>query len=297
MLEQGQWFTEVMDSAGIAFSLKINSKLHEEQTPYQHIAIYDTQTFGKLMVIDGCIMLSTRDNFIYHEMLTHPAMFTHRHPKNVVIIGGGDCGTLKEVLKHRCVMHAHLVEIDERVTRLAEIYFPELCSANHDSRAQLFFGDGIAWIGQQPDRSQDVIIVDSTDPVGPAQGLFSMQFYRECFRVLKDDGILALQSESPLIHMDIIKSVYRSMLYAGGKHLRTLCFPQCVYPSGWWSVTLASKQASLDYFRSQDERVRTFDTRYYNAEMHRFSGANPSFLTEVLQEVLKSAGNPNQRMR
>ncbi|MFQ5489058.1 MAG: polyamine aminopropyltransferase, partial [Gammaproteobacteria bacterium] len=130
-LDKG-WFTEICEEGGSAFSLKIKGKLHEEQTPYQTIAIYETETFGNLMVIDGFVMLSSRDNFLYHEMLAHPALFTHDNPRRVLIIGGGDCGTLREVLQHQEVEEVWQVEIDERVTRLAERYFPELCAANDD---------------------------------------------------------------------------------------------------------------------------------------------------------------------
>ena len=170
------WFSEFYEPGGSAFGLKIRAKLHEEQSAYQRIEIYDTETFGHLMVIDGCVMLTQRDNFLYHEMMAHPALFSHAAPRRVVVIGGGDCGTLREVLRHEGIQHAIQVEIDERVTRLSEQYFPELCEANHDPRAELRFEDGIAWFANAPAASADVVIVDSTDPVGPAEGLFSEPF-------------------------------------------------------------------------------------------------------------------------
>src|SRR5690606_38637921 len=145
-----------------------SGKLHEERSAFQTIAIYDTTDWGKLMVIDGAIMLTTRDNFLYHEMMAHPALFTHSNPQKVVVIGGGDCGTLREVLRHKEVEHAVQVEIDERVTRLAEQYFPELCESNGDARAELIAGDGIQYMKDTAPESIDVVIVDSTDPVGPA---------------------------------------------------------------------------------------------------------------------------------
>jgi len=162
------WFTEICPESGSAFSLKLKEKLHEEQTPFQHIEIYETEHFGTLMVIDGFIMLSDYDNFFYHEMMSHPALFTHPGPEQVLIIGGGDCGTLREVLRHPEVKRVVQVEIDERVTRLAERYFPELCEANDDPRAELRFADGIQWVKEAPPGSIDLIIVDSTDPIGPA---------------------------------------------------------------------------------------------------------------------------------
>jgi spermidine synthase len=142
-MNPSEWFTEQVPWAETAFSLKIKQKVHEEQSEFQHLEIYETETFGHLMVIDGCTMVSTRDNFFYHEMMSHPALYTHPNPKRVWIIGGGDCGTLKEVLKHSSVEHAVQIDIDERVTRLAEIYFPELCESNNDPRAELKFIDGI----------------------------------------------------------------------------------------------------------------------------------------------------------
>src|SRR5471030_1225371 len=145
-INEAEWVTEIFESEGSAFSFKLKAKLHEEKSAYQQIAIYDTEKFGHLMMIDDCLMLTQRDNFFYHEMLSHPALFTHPNPKRVVIIGGGDCGTLREVLKHPKVEKVTQIDIDERVTRLAEIYFPELCSSNHDPRAQLQFIDGIEWI-------------------------------------------------------------------------------------------------------------------------------------------------------
>ena len=126
--------------------LKITEKLAEQQSPFQKVEIYQTTQFGKLMTIDGCTMVSTRENFLYHEMMSHPALYTHPEPKNVVIIGGGDCGTLREVLKHQGVESVHQIDIDEVVTRLSEQYFPELCQSNNDVRAQILFDDGIAFM-------------------------------------------------------------------------------------------------------------------------------------------------------
>ncbi len=275
------WFTETYPQDGAAFSFKIKAKLHEEQTPYQHIEIYDTEGFGKLMVIDGCVMLTDRDNFLYHEMMSHPVLYAHRAPKNVMVIGGGDCGTLREALKHPGVEEAWQVEIDERVTRLAEQYFPELCSANDDPRARLYFGDGIQWLKDADPGSLDVIIVDSTDPVGPAEGLFNEAFYRNCHRALRADGILVGQSESPLFHLALIESMHQAMRAAGFDHTRTLTFPQCVYPSGWWSATLAGKGVDPLQFREQDARSKTFETRYYTASIHKAALVAPAFMAGI----------------
>ncbi len=276
------WFTEICTDAGSAFSLKIREKLHEEQTPFQTIVIHETETFGRLMTIDGFVMLTSRDNFVYHEMMSHPAMFTHPDPKKVVIIGGGDCGTLREILKHECVEHCLQVEIDERVTRLSEQYFPELCESNQDPRAEFYFGDGIQWMKDAEPGSVDIIIIDSTDPVGPAEGLFTEAFYTDCHRALGDEGILVQQSESPLYHLQLIKDMHAAMRNAGFSDTDTLHFPQVSYPSGWWTASLACKQGDLEDFRIDDAGMKTFETEYYNKHVHKAALAMPEFFRREL---------------
>ena len=278
------WFTEIFQDQGTGFSLAIESKVHEEKSQYQHIEIYQTKTFGKLMVLDGCVMLTDRDNFLYHEMMTHPALFTHKAPRDVAIIGGGDCGTLKEVLKHPDVRKVTQIELDERVTRVAEEHFPDLCSSNDDPRAELLFDDGIKWINDASPNSLDLIIVDSTDPVGPAEGLFAVDFYRNCHLALREGGILVQQTESPLLHADtIIKNVHADMRKAGFSTSRTLPFPQPVYPTGWWSCTMASKGGSVTFFREADAAERSFRTRYYNEDIHKGALAVPEFMKAALR--------------
>lgn len=277
-----RWFTEPCEECGTAFSMRIRAKLHEEQSSYQKIEIYDTDTFGHLMVIDGFVMLSQRDNFVYHEMMAHPALFTHRHPRRVVIVGGGDCGTLREVLRHPQVESVVQVEIDERVTRVAERYFPELCESNDDKRAEFFFGDGIQWFKDAPAESLDVVIIDSTDPIGPAEGLFSADFYRSCHASLRPGGVLVQQSESPLLHTRLIQRMHRDMRSAGFSDTALLQFFQPTYPSGWWSATLAGKDQGLHDIRVGDIDARPFHSRYYNLAMHRAALALPPFMQEAL---------------
>lgn len=281
-LDSNKWFTETGDAVGLAFSLKIRGKLHDEQSAYQRIEVYETETFGNLMVIDGCVMLSQRDNFLYHEMLSHPALFTHANPGRVLIIGGGDCGTLREVLKHESVKLAEQVEIDERVTRISERYFPELCDSNGDPRARLHFDDGIKWVKDAEPETYDVIIVDSTDPVGPAEGLFRRPFFENCLRALRPGGVLVQQSESPLLHADLIRLMRKEMRAAGFSSVLTLNFPQCVYPSGWWSATMAGKGSALLNIREQEIADKPFPTRYYNLAVHQAAIAQPEFFREAL---------------
>lgn len=279
-----QWFSEVYTPAGTAQSWRLTSKkLAGVKTDYQHIEVYQTTGYGHLMVIDGCVMLTTRDNFLYHEMLTHPALFSHLQPQRVAIIGGGDCGTLREVLKHAEVKQVTQIDIDEQVTRLSERYFPELCESNADPRARLLFDDGLAWIKQAPAESLDIIIIDSTDPVGPAEGLFGIDFIKDCFDALADGGILVQQSESPLLHQDLIKGIRANMTTAGFGDQRTLGFPQPCYPSGWWSATLSVKGSrNLSDFRYEHAANNVLKTLYYTAEIHKGALCEPPFLSNKL---------------
>lgn len=283
MLNNKEWFTELSTQFGYGLALQIVSQLHREKSFFQTIAIYETTDFGKLMTIDDAVMLTTRDNFLYHEMISHPVLFTHPNPKDVLIIGGGDCGTLKEVLKHP-VESVKQIEIDERVTRLAEIYFPELCTSNEDPRAELLFIDGIRWMQEAPSQSIDVIIVDSTDPVGPAEGLFNQAFYEQTYRVLREDGILVQQSESPLIHQTLLRQMRNAMNKADFNDLLTIPFPQPVYPSGWWSCTLAAKKPSLSNFRKDEKLLQSLKTKYYQFAIHECALTPLPFLKKLFGE-------------
>jgi spermidine synthase len=283
-MSETSWFTEQHEHSGSSIGFRVKQKLHSEKTPFQTIEIYETTDWGNLMVIDGCMMVTSRDNFLYHEMMSHPALFTHARAKRVVIIGGGDCGTLREVLRHDEVEKAVQVEIDERVTRLAEKYFPELCEANGDPRAELLFIDGIKYMAECEPESLDLVIVDSTDPVGPAEGLFNAAFYTSCYKALRHGGILVQQSESPLVHLDLIKSMRVAMKSAGFQAAKTLSFPQPCYPTGWWSCTMVRKGADLAGFRERGAASKQFPTRYYNADMHRAALALPEYVREALGE-------------
>jgi spermidine synthase len=272
------WFTESAPDLGTAFSLATSALLHQEKSAYQNIEIYETKTFGNLMVLDGFIMLTTRDNFLYHEMMSHPALFSHAHPRHVAIVGGGDCGTLQQVALHSCVEKITQIEIDERVTRVSEQYFPELCTSNNDTRTNFEFCDAIEWMRNAPENSIDIIIVDSTDPIGPAEGLFQKQFYQYCWSALSDNGLVIQQSESPLVHWEsITKPMHNEMQAAGFNQTKTLFFPQPVYPTGWWSATMAAKK-DIHLVRDSDAKQLSFATKYYNYDIHLSAFAMPSFL-------------------
>lgn len=280
------WITEICAEGGSAFSLKGRGKVFEKQSPFQKIEVFETDSYGKLMMIDGCTMVSSYDNFLYHEMMSHPALYSHRAPRRVAIIGGGDCGTLHEVLKHPEVEKVTQIDIDKQVTRAAKLHFPELCESNADPRADLLFIDGIQWMKDAAPASLDVIIVDSTDPIGPGEILFSPQFYGACHRALAGGGLIVQQSESPLIHQNILEHMYRNLLGASFQDIRTLFFPQPIYPTGWWTATIGAKDTQLQSHRIDEVAKRGFETRYYNEEIHRAAFAQPEFFRRLRETWL-----------
>ncbi|MGH8050491.1 MAG: polyamine aminopropyltransferase [Arenimonas sp.] len=285
MTPSDTWFYENFSYTGSAIGFRITRKLDEVQSPFQKIEMFESTDWGNIMTIDGAMMVTTRDNFFYHEMMAHTPLFTHANPKNVVIIGGGDCGTLREVLKHKGVETAVQCDIDEQVTRMAEKYFPELCESNNDPRATIMFDDGIAYMKNAAPESIDLIIVDSTDPVGPAEGLFNEAFYKNCLKALRPDGLLVQQSESPLALMHLIHDMRKAMSDAGFKNFRTLPFPQPCYPTGWWSATVASKSAAdLTKFREANAAAKTFATKYYNLGIHQGALMMPEFMKTELPD-------------
>jgi len=228
------------------------------------------------------VMMTSKDIFIYHEMIAHTALMTHPDPRRVVIIGGGDCGTLSEVLKHSKVEHVTQCDIDKWVTTLSQRYFPELCERNDDPRAEIIFADGLEYIAQCEEGSVDVLIVDSTDPVGPAEGLFNRDFYANCFKALSADGILAQQSESPLMQIELINAMRAEMREAGFAEFATLPFPQPCYPTGWWSVTMARKSGAFFDYRDMDANT-ALSTLYYREDVHAGALSSHPFLRKALK--------------
>ncbi len=282
-MTDARWLHENFEHTGSSIGFRVTRKLDEVQSPFQKIEIFESTDWGNVMLIDGAMMLTTRDNFFYHEMMTHPVLFTHANPQRVVIIGGGDCGTLREVLRHPGVVKATQCDIDEQVTRMAEKYFPELCESNHDPRAELLFDDGIAYMANCAAGSVDIVIVDSTDPVGPAEGLFNQAFFESCHRALKADGILVQQSESPLALLDLIKAMRAEMGKAGFASFQTLPFPQPCYPTGWWSCTMAKKAVGAHFnIREADAASKPFPTQYYSLDVHKGAQCLPPFVAAAL---------------
>ncbi|PWV64882.1 polyamine aminopropyltransferase [Plasticicumulans acidivorans] len=287
MALDSSWFSDVFEDAPSAFSLKVTSKLHEEQSPFQKIEVYQTRGWGRMLAIDGIIMLTERENFLYHEMLAHPALYAHPQPRRVLIIGGGDCGTLHEVLKHPGVERVVQCDIDEAVTRAAVQFFPALTESNADARAELVFEDGVKYVEDSADGSWDLVIVDSTDPFGPSTGLFAEPFLRQVVRVLAADGLYVQQSESPMFQLeDCIVPMHRNLRAAGFAEATELHFPQPVYQSGWWSAAFAAKRAGGTHaFDAARESAQPFVTDYYNADIHRAALAQPNFVRRALAAV------------
>ncbi len=269
------WFTERSSEGGCAFSLRVQEQLHREQSDFQTIEVYQTEGFGGLLVLDGCTMLSERDHFIYHEMLAHPALYTHPDPRRVLIVGGGDCGTLREVLRHPEVERVTQVELDARVTSVSERFFPELCEANDDRRARFVFAEACGWLEQVEPASVDLILVDSTDPEGPGAVLVGEPFYRACHRALAPGGLFAQQSESPLLHVELMGRMARQLRAAGFGPPRVSTFPLPIYPSGWWSTMMAARDGALGPFRAAVADDPPFETRYYNAGIHASAAVLP----------------------
>jgi spermidine synthase len=201
------WVTEYQ-TPNLGFSCKTSETLRVEKTPFQDLAVVVTEQFGKMMLLDGMVMTTDKDEFVYHEMISMVALNSHPDPRKVLIIGGGDGGALREVLRHPRVEKGVLVEIDARVIQAARDFFPALACSFDDPKAEVIVNDGIKYI-QDHQNEFDVIIIDSTEPVGPAIQLFSPEFYQSCFAALKEDGMMVAQSESPFFNQDVIQMVYR----------------------------------------------------------------------------------------
>ncbi len=235
------WYTE-KHSENVGITLKTSKTLFSGESEYQKLDIIETLEYGKMMVLDGLVMCTERDEFVYHDMITHPALFTHPNPKNVLVIGGGDGGTIREIVKHPGVEQAVLCEIDGLVIDKSIELLPTMACAIDGSnpKVQVEVGDGIAYIKEHQDQF-DVILIDSTDPIGPAVGLFQEDFYRCVHAALRKDGIMVAQSESPFYHAQIQKDMYANLRNVFPIVEMYQAFIP-TYPSGLWSFAFASKQ-------------------------------------------------------
>jgi len=274
------WYTEKhTPHAGI--TLEIKRTLFSGRSAYQQLDIVETAEYGRMMLLDGLVMCTERDEFVYHDMIVHPALFVHPAPKQVLVIGGGDGGTIREVVRHPEVELATLCEIDGLVVEKSVEFLPELACAIDGShpKVKLHIDDGLAYIRENRD-SFDVILVDSTDPIGPAVGLFEKDFYQLVHAALKEDGIMVAQSESPFYHADIQKKMYGALREVFPIVEMYQAFIP-TYPSGLWSFAFASKKYHpVRDFDRRRAAARTFRTRYYNEDLHLGAFMLPTFARE-----------------
>ena len=269
------WFTE-KQTPSLALSCLVKSTIYREKTKYQDLAILDTVEYGRMLTLDGIIMTTEKDEFFYHEMITHVAMHTHACPEQVLVVGGGDGGTVREVLKHPTVSRVVLAEIDEGVVNAARKYLPTLSQGLSDPRVEIRITDGILYVREHPGEF-DVVIVDSTDPIGPGEVLFPREFYQDVAKALKDGGIMVAQTESPVNNKNLIQKIHRN-LQGIFPLVRLYLGPVPTYPSGLWSYTICSK--GPDPVAVPDEKFLALETKYYTPEVHRSAFALPLFVKE-----------------
>lgn len=273
------WYTE-KQTPDLGITCKIRKTLRTEKTPFQDLAVIETVQFGPMLVLDGMVMTTEKDEFVYHEMISHVALSTHPNPKNVLVVGGGDGGAIREILKHPSVERAVLAEIDGAVIEASKTFLPGIASGLDDPRVDVQVTDGIAYVREHPGEF-DVILIDSTEPVGPAVGLFAQEFYQDVYKALSEEGLMVAQSESPFINHDLIRAVQKSLRSVFPLvRLYTCSIP--TYPTGLWSFSLASK--IHDPLKVDKSRIPQMETKYYNAEVHYGCFALPNFVQELTEE-------------
>jgi spermidine synthase len=277
----GVWLTEVFERVARQ-GIWTSELLHDEISPWQRIAVYDTGFFGRVLTLDGLVMLTERDEFVYHEMLVHVPLCSLSEARSVLIIGGGDCGTLREVLKHPDVARVVLCEIDERVTRVAARWFSWVEPACADPRVELVFADGCDYVDGHR-HEFDLVMVDSTDPVGAAAGLFLRDFYRKVVRALRPGGVVAAQTESPHWNPGMVSTIYAE-LRTEFEHVSPYVGFVPTYPSGMWSWAWASRdRAHDDHFDARRAEAVSATCRYYNPGIHRAAFALPTFVKSIVK--------------
>lgn len=276
------WYTD-KHTNDVHFTMKVENQIASVESEYQRIDILETVEFGKVLVLDGELMITQKDEFIYHEMITHVPMAVHPNVKNVLVLGASDGGTIRELTKYETIENIDMVEVDKMAVRICQEYFQETACKLDDPRVNMYFEEGLRFVRMKKDE-YDLIIVDCADPYGPAEGLFTREFYGNCFKALHEDGILINQHESPYY------SEHSRTVQKAHQHIQ-LVFPystvyQChipSYPSGHWLFGFASKKYDPikdlreDYWNSLGMR-----TRYYNTDLHRGSFYLPTYVKELL---------------
>lgn len=277
------WYTE-QHTKNVKFSIRVDKQLVSAQSEFQRIDVFQSYEFGRILVLDGFLMLTEKDEFIYHEMITHVPMAVNPQIKKVLVIGAGDGGVVRELTRYKGVESIDMVEIDKMVVEICKEYIPQTACKLEDKRVHLHFEDGLKYV-RTKEKEYDLIIVDSTDPFGPGEGLFTKEFYGHCSNALKEEGILVNQHESPYYAEDAramerahekLKSVFPvSTLYQA--HIPT-------YPSGHWLFGFASR--TYDPIRDLKGKVWNdlgIKTRYYNTELHVGAFALPTYVKEILK--------------
>ena len=262
-----------------AMIYKVRETLVRKQTEYQDLAIVETNRFGRMLLLDGIVQTTIADEYVYHEMITHIPLFTHPNPKKVLVVGGGDGGAIREVLKHPSVEKAVLCEIDKCVVEECMKYLPEISCELENPRCEVFIGDGIKYVHEHKNEF-DVIIVDSTDPFGAAEGLFGGSFYKEISECLTKDGIFVAQTETPFYLPEVVRKVFSD---AKEVFPVTKLFMAAIptYPGGYWSFTIGSKM--YDPEEADVPKELGFDTRYYTPKLHKACFALPKYVEELIK--------------
>jgi len=281
------WFTERNDD--LALSLRhAGDKLFQAQGELQKVEVYQTLAYGNMLVIDGMVMCTEKDEYVYHEMITHIPMLTHPNPRRVLVIGGGDGGTVRELVKHPELDLVDLVEIDSNVLEACKQHLPLLAQALDHTKVNVQIQDGIRYVEDAPEDSYDLVIVDSTDPVGPGEGLFTSQFYQQVYRILKPDGLMVTQSESPRFNAKVFSEIFACYreIFGTSNVFPFLAFIP-TYPSGMWSFSYCAKGSAhplndVDESR-QEKLIAGNDLSYYNPDIHRSAFALPNFVRDLLR--------------
>jgi spermidine synthase len=278
------WYTE-HHTDFVKFSLKVKEQLVSRQSDFQHIAILETTEFGRILTLDGCLMVTEKDEFIYHDMIVHVPMATNLNIKKVLVIGAGDGGTIRELTRYQKIEQIDMVEIDSMVVELCKEYLKQTACSLEDPRVHIYYEDGLKFIRRKVNE-YDLIIVDSTDPFGPGEGLFTKEFYGNCYNALNENGILVNQHESTYYD-----SYVEAMKRAHARLKET--FPVAkvyqahipTYPSGHWLFGYASKGLDPIYnLQEEDWNALGIQTKYYNTKLHRGSFALPNYVKEQLNE-------------
>lgn len=267
---------------GSSLSFKIEKHLFSGRSQFQKLDIFETKKFGKIMVLDGFLMLTEKDEFAYHEMIAHVPLYSHFNPENVLVIGGGDGGTLREVVKHGKVKQVDICEIDELVIEKSKEFFPDLAGSFLNPKVNVFIQDAVEFVKNKKN-VYDVILIDSTDPIGPGEGLFNQEFYKNAFDALKDAGILTAQAESPFFTPELVQDIVdKNKKNFPIVKLYTAFTP--TYPSGNWSFAIGSKKYDPALDVDVDAiKADNLILKYYNPEHHKASFALPNFIKKIVE--------------